>query len=121
MFNFIKRTSGRLSPRMNAYHEILLDKGNDGQSQLLLGGALQYYGQLCGPFDLLRKFKIAIAEPPCSDMYCFCHDVRVSAVADPETKRLLDCNLSASGGMGVNHSIMATYPRDGQCDRLHQA
>lgn len=113
VFDFSKRLSDHLLPRLNAYHEIWLDKGTDSKSQLLVGGALQDYEPLYGPYYLPRKFKIAIAVPPRNDVDCFAHDVGLIAIADPTTKRLLGFNLSVGGGMGVTHSMKATYPRTG--------
>ncbi|PWN52581.1 sulphite reductase hemo protein, beta subunit [Violaceomyces palustris] len=113
VFEFSKSISEHLLPRMNAYHEIWLDKETDSSKQLLVGGALQDYEPLYGPYYLPRKFKIAIAVPPRNDVDCFAHDIGLIAIADPETKRLLGFNLSVGGGMGVTHSMKATYPRLG--------
>ncbi|WFD26756.1 assimilatory sulfite reductase (NADPH) [Malassezia nana] len=113
MYEFSKRLSDFLLPRMNAYHEIWLDKGTDSSSQLLVGGAVQDYEPLYGPYYLPRKFKIAVALPPRNDVDVFAHDIGLIAVADESTKKLLGFNVAVGGGMGVTHSMKATYPRLG--------
>ncbi|EPQ27427.1 uncharacterized protein PFL1_04965 [Pseudozyma flocculosa PF-1] len=113
VYAFSKSISEHLLPRMNAYHEIWLDKTTDSSKQLLIGGVLQDYEPLYGPYYLPRKFKIAIAVPPRNDTDCFAHDIGLIAIADPVTKRLAGFNLSVGGGMGVTHSMKATYPRIG--------
>ncbi|CBQ73317.1 probable sulfite reductase cys-4 [Sporisorium reilianum SRZ2] len=113
VFEFSKSISEHLLPRMNAYHEIWLDKETDSSKQLLIGGVLQDYEPLYGPYYLPRKFKIAIAVPPRNDTDCFAHDIGLIAIADPVTKRLAGFNLAVGGGMGVTHSMKATYPRLG--------
>ncbi|KAK0544521.1 Sulfite reductase [NADPH] subunit beta [Tilletia horrida] len=111
-FEFSKKISEYLLPRMNAYHEIWLDKGTDSSNQLLVGGALKDYEPLYGPYYLPRKFKIAIAVPPRNDTDCFAHDIGLIAIAD-RSKRLAGFNLVVGGGMGVSHGNKATYPRLG--------
>lgn len=111
VYEFSKKLSESLLPRMNAYHEIWLDKGTDSSSKLLVGGAVQDYEPLYGPYYLPRKFKIAIAVPPRNDVDVFANDIGLIAVADPKTKKLLGFNLGVGGGMGVTHSMKATYPR----------
>jgi sulfite reductase (NADPH) hemoprotein beta-component len=113
VFEFSKSISEHLLPRMNAYHEIWLDKETDSSKQLLVGGVLQDYEPLYGPYYLPRKFKIAIAVPPRNDTDCFAHDIGLIAIADPKTNRLAGFNLAVGGGMGVTHSMKATYPRLG--------
>ncbi|CCF52503.1 hypothetical protein NDA11_003221 [Ustilago hordei] len=113
VFEFSKSISEHLLPRMNAYHEIWLDKETDSSKQLLVGGVLQDYEPLYGPYYLPRKFKIAIAVPPRNDTDCFAHDIGLIAIADPQTNRLAGFNLAVGGGMGVTHSMKATYPRLG--------
>ena len=111
MYEFSKRLSDYLLPRMNAYHEIWLDKGTDSSSKLLVGGALQDYEPLYGPYYLPRKFKITLAMPPRNDVDVFAHDVGLIAVSDEAQTKLLGFNLAVGGGMGVTHSMKATYPR----------
>ena len=106
-----KSLSESLLPRMNAYHEIWLDKGTDSSSKLLVGGAVQDYEPLYGPYYLPRKFKVAMALPPRNDVDVFAHDVGLIAIA--ENSQLVGFNLSVGGGMGVTHSMKATYPRLG--------
>ena len=111
MYEFSKRLSDYLLPRMNAYHEIWLDKGTDSSSKLLVGGALQDYEPLYGPYYLPRKFKITLAMPPRNDVDVFAHDIGLIAVSDEAQTKLLGFNLAVGGGMGVTHSMKATYPR----------
>jgi sulfite reductase (NADPH) hemoprotein beta-component len=114
VFEFSKAISEYLLPRMDAYHEIWLDEKTDSKKkQLLAGGALQDHEPLYGNYYLPRKFKIAIAVPPRNDTDCFAHDIGLIAIADPATKRLVGFNVSVGGGMGVTHSMKATYPRLG--------
>ncbi|CAO1629775.1 unnamed protein product [Jaminaea pallidilutea] len=126
VYEFSKSISEYLLPRMNAYHEIWLDKGTDSKNQLLAGGALKDYEPLYGPYYLPRKFKIAIAVPPRNDVDCFAHDIGLIAVAGKD-KRLKGFNLSVGGGMGVTHSAKMTYPRTGDvigfitCDQTLEA
>lgn len=112
VYEFSKSISEYLLPRMNAYHEIWLDKGTDSKNQLLAGGALKDYEPLYGPYYLPRKFKIAIAVPPRNDVDCFAHDIGLIAIAGKD-KKLKGFNLSVGGGMGVTHSMKVTYPRAG--------
>ncbi|KAL9936949.1 hypothetical protein V8E36_004184 [Tilletia maclaganii] len=111
-YEFSKKISEYLLPRMNAYHEIWLDKGTDSSNELLVGGALKDYEPLYGAYYLPRKFKIAIAVPPRNDTDCFAHDIGLIAIAD-SNKRLAGFNLVVGGGMGVSHGNKATYPRLG--------
>ncbi|WFD41936.1 assimilatory sulfite reductase (NADPH) [Malassezia psittaci] len=113
MFEFSKKLSDYLLPRMNAYHEIWLDKTTESSSKMLVGGAVQDYEPMYGHYYLPRKFKIAIAIPPRNDVDVFANDVGLIAIADPDTKTLLGFNLAVGGGMGVTHSMKATYPRLG--------
>ncbi|CAO1623983.1 unnamed protein product [Sympodiomycopsis kandeliae] len=112
VYEFSKNISEYLLPRMNAYHEIWLDKGTDSKNQLLAGGALKDYEPLYGPYYLPRKFKIAIAVPPRNDTDCFAHDIGLIAIAGKD-RRLKGFNLAVGGGMGVTHSMKVTYPRAG--------
>ena len=111
MAQIAKKLSESLLPRMNAYHEIWLDKGTDSSSKLLVGGALQDYEPLYGPYYLPRKFKIAMALPPRNDVDVFAHDVALIAIANKDHTELLGFNVGVGGGMGVTHSMKATYPR----------
>ena len=111
-FEFSKGISEYLLPRMDAYHEIWLDKETESKKQLLIGGALQDYEPLYGPYYLPRKFKIAIAVPPRNDVDCFAHDIGLIAIAD-KSGHLIGFNVSVGGGMGVTHGMKPTYPRTG--------
>lgn len=113
MYEFSKNLSDYLLPRMNAYHEIWLDKGTDSSSKMLVGGAVQDYEPLYGPYYLPRKFKVAVVMPPRNDVDVFAHDIGLIAIPDASKKKLLGFNLAVGGGMGVTHSMKATYPRLG--------
>ena len=124
LYETAKFLSESLIPRMNAYHEIWLDRGTDSSKRMLVGGALQDYEPLYGPYYLPRKFKIAIAVPPRNDVDVYAHDVGLVAVPDSTNSKLLGFNVLVGGGMGVTHSMKATYPRLGSvlgfvtCDKL---
>jgi sulfite reductase (NADPH) hemoprotein beta-component len=111
-YEFAKGISEYLLPRMDAYHEIWLDKETESKKELLMGGALKDYEPLYGPYYLPRKFKIAIAVPPRNDVDCFAHDIGLIAIADKEG-RLVGFNVAVGGGMGVTHGMKPTYPRTG--------
>ncbi|PKI85123.1 hypothetical protein MVES_000984 [Malassezia vespertilionis] len=111
MYEYSVKISEYLLPRMNAYHEIWLDRGTDSSKKMLVGGALQDYEPMYGAYYLPRKFKIAIALPPRNDVDLFANDIGLIAIADPQRKTLLGFNLAIGGGMGVTHSMKATYPR----------
>ncbi|PWN20760.1 hypothetical protein BCV69DRAFT_282982 [Microstroma glucosiphilum] len=112
VFKFSQSISDYLLPRMDAYHEIWLDKDTESKKQLLAGGAYKDYEPLYGPRYLPRKWKITIAIPPRNDTDVFAHDIGLIAIAGPD-KRLKGFNLSVGGGMGVTHSMKVTYPRLG--------
>ncbi|PWN32017.1 putative sulfite reductase cys-4 [Meira miltonrushii] len=112
VFEFSKGISEYLLPRMDAYHEIWLDKETESKKQLLMGGALRDYEPLYGPYYLPRKFKIAIAVPPRNDTDCFAHDIGLIAIAN-NRGHLVGFNVSVGGGMGVTHGTKITYPRLG--------
>lgn len=113
VYDFSKKISEHLLPRMDAYHEIWLDEETESKKkQLLVGGGLQDYEPLYGAYYLPRKFKIAIAVPPRNDVDCFAHDIGLIAIADKKGK-LQGFNLAVGGGMGVTHSMKITYPRLG--------
>lgn len=111
VYEFSKSISEYLLPRMDAYHEIWLDKGTESKKQLLAGGALKDYEPMYGPYYLPRKFKITIAVPPRNDTDVFAHDIGLIAIADGD--KLKGFNLCVGGGMGVTHSMKVTYPRLG--------
>ncbi|KAG8893488.1 hypothetical protein FRB99_001913 [Tulasnella sp. 403] len=104
VYEFSKKLSEHLLPRMAAYHEIWLDK------KLVAGDAIKEFEPLYGPYYLPRKFKIGVAVPPMNDVDIFTNDVGFIAIAD-EQGDLVGFNVTAGGGMGVTHSNKKTYPR----------
>lgn len=110
---YAKDISEQLLPRMDAYHEIWLDKPTESSKHMLVGGVLQDYEPLYGPYYLPRKFKIAIALPPRNDVDVYTNDVGLVAIPDESRTRVAGFNVLAGGGMGVTHSMKATYPRLG--------
>ncbi|GAA6028765.1 hypothetical protein JCM8097_007384 [Rhodosporidiobolus ruineniae] len=104
VFHFAKELSDNLKPQTSAYAEIWLDQ------QQIAGEAVRDVEPLYGEYYLPRKFKIAIAVPPYNDVDVFCHDLGYIAILD-DNKKLLGFNVTIGGGMGVTHSMKATYPR----------
>ncbi|GAA5825201.1 hypothetical protein JCM11251_006140 [Rhodosporidiobolus azoricus] len=102
--HFAIELSDGLKPQTSAYAEIWLDKTQ------IAGEAVKDVEPLYGEYYLPRKFKIAIAVPPYNDVDVFCHDLGYIAILD-ENKKLLGFNVTIGGGMGVTHSMKATYPR----------
>ncbi|GAA5911588.1 hypothetical protein JCM5296_005257 [Sporobolomyces johnsonii] len=104
VYLFAKELSDNLKPQTAAYAEIWLDK------KQVVGEAVKDVEPLYGEYYLPRKFKIAIAVPPTNDVDVYCHDLGYIAILD-ENRKLLGFNVSIGGGMGVTHSMKATYPR----------
>ncbi|KAK4705861.1 sulfite reductase (NADPH) hemoprotein beta-component, partial [Phenoliferia sp. Uapishka_3] len=102
VFQFASALSEQLKPQTSAYAEIWLDKKQ-------IAGEIDTE-PLYGEYYLPRKFKIAIAVPPTNDVDVYCHDLGFIAILDEE-KELLGFNVTVGGGMGVTHSVKATYPR----------
>ncbi len=97
------------APRTGAYHEIWLQNGEEGEKQLVGGGAAgkdvePIYGQVYLP----RKFKMGIALPHdnCIDIYT--HDLGFLGVIRDE--QLVGYNLLVGGGMGMTPSNKKTFP-----------
>ena len=113
-----KEINAHLLPRAGktAYHEIYLDK--KPALDLTEPDAEPIYGR---PGDkpgecayLPRKFKIAIAVPPCNDVDVFAHDYGLIAIIERDgdgAQQLLGYNVSVGGGMGMSHNNKETYPR----------
>ncbi|MFT4257170.1 MAG: assimilatory sulfite reductase (NADPH) hemoprotein subunit [Pseudoxanthomonas sp.] len=92
-------------PKTRAYHEIWLD-----QEKLADSGAEE--DPIYGRAYLPRKFKMAIAVPPCNDVDVFANDFGLIAIAD-DNGELAGFNVAIGGGMGASHGDAATYPRLG--------
>jgi len=99
--DWARRLSEHLLPKTRAYHEIWLDGAK-------LSGAPEaepVYGESFLP----RKFKTAIAVPPCNDVDVFAHDLGFIAIV--EAGRLVGFNLTVGGGLGATHGDPKTFPR----------
>lgn len=106
----IHRDAGLLStallPQCTSYHQIWLE----GQ-KLDLGGAEgeSAVDPLYGKTYLPRKFKVAFAAPPSNDTDIFTNCMGFIAIE--ENGALAGYNLTAGGGLGMNHGNEATFPR----------
>lgn len=93
-----------LLPRTGAYREIMLEQP---ASEPPLENEEPLYGRTYLP----RKFKIAIAVPPCNDVDVYAHDLGLIAIAEGD--RLVGYDVLVGGGMGMTHKVPATFPRLG--------
>jgi sulfite reductase (NADPH) hemoprotein beta-component len=89
-------------PKTHAYHEIWLDE------ELVAGGEPESE-PIYGPTYLPRKFKTGFVVPPSNDVDVFSQDLGFIAIV--ESDRLLGYNVTAGGGMGMNHGNADTFPR----------
>ncbi|HEY5704880.1 MAG TPA: NADPH-dependent assimilatory sulfite reductase hemoprotein subunit [Terrimicrobiaceae bacterium] len=87
-------------PNTRAYHEIWLDE------ELVAGGEIE---PMYGPTYLPRKFKTAFAVPPSNDVDIFSQDLGFIAIV--ENDELTGYNVTAGGGLGMNHGNVETFPR----------
>lgn len=94
--------SERLMPRTGAYRELLLQERAQRPAQ-------ENEEPLYGPTYLPRKFKIAIAVPPCNDVDIYAHDLGFVAIV--EHGAIIGYNVLVGGGMGMTHKVPATFPR----------
>ena len=99
--DWARRLSEHLLPKTRAYHEIWLD----GEKLEGPAEAEPVYGASYLP----RKFKAAIAVPPCNDVDVFAHDLGFIAIV--EDGRLAGFNLTVGGGLGATHGDPKTFPR----------
>ncbi len=88
-------------PKTRAYHEIWLDE------ELVAGG--EEKEPMYGDTYLPRKFKTCFAIPPSNDVDLFSQDLGFIAVVENDT--LLGYNVTAGGGLGMNHGNVETFPR----------
>lgn len=98
-----KRVSEALLPTTTAYHQIWVE----GQPLKLEQD--DHEDPLYGKTYLPRKFKVAFVIPPLNDV-----DVLANClgfVAIEKNGKLVGYNLTAGGGMGMNHNNENTYPR----------
>ena len=89
-------------PKSRAYHEIFLDE------ELVAGGEPESE-PMYGATYLPRKFKVGFALPPSNDVDVFSQDLGFIAIG--EGGRLAGYNVTAGGGMGMNHGNAETFPR----------
>lgn len=100
-----KQVSDALLPKTRAYHEIWVE----GKELNLTDDDKNFVDPLYGKTYLPRKFKVAFAIPPLNDI-----DVLTNCcgfIAIIEDNKLVGYNLSAGGGMGMNHGNAHTFPR----------
>jgi len=96
------KVSAHLSPRTKAYHEIWLD----GEQ---VAGGEEENEPIYGKTYLPRKFKTAFAIPPSNDVDIFTHDLGFIAIVDDG--KLAGFNVTAGGGLGMDHGKVQTFPR----------
>lgn len=96
--------SAHLTPKSRAYHEIWLD-----EERVAGGDEDDFEEPIYGKTYLPRKFKIAVAVPPFNDVDVLTNDLGFTAVV--EDGEVVGFNVTAGGGMGMNHGQKATYPR----------
>jgi len=89
-------------PKTRAYHEIWLDE------ELVAGGEPESE-PIYGTAYLPRKFKTAFAVPPTNDVDILSQDLGFIAIV--ENGQLVGYNVTAGGGMGMNHGNVETFPR----------
>ena len=89
-------------PKTHAYHEIWLDE------ELVAGGEPESE-PIYGPTYLPRKFKTGFAVPPSNDVDIFSQDLGFIAII--ENDQLVGYNVTAGGGLGMNHGNVETFPR----------
>jgi sulfite reductase (NADPH) hemoprotein beta-component len=89
-------------PKTRAYHEIWLDE------ELVAGGEPETE-PMYGSTYLPRKFKTGFAIPPSNDVDIFSQDLGFIAIVENDT--LLGYNVTAGGGLGMNHGNVETFPR----------
>jgi sulfite reductase (NADPH) hemoprotein beta-component len=87
-------------PKTHAYHEIWLDE------ELVAGGESE---PMYGPTYLPRKFKTGFVLPPSNDVDVFSQDLGFIAIV--EDGKLIGYNVTAGGGLGMNHGNVETFPR----------
>jgi sulfite reductase (NADPH) hemoprotein beta-component len=102
VYEYARRLSEHLTPRTTAYHEIWLDEE-------LLCSTRQDEEPIYGKHYLPRKFKIALAIPPCNDVDLFANDLGFIAIVEDD--HLLGFNVTVGGGLSMTHGETTTYPR----------
>lgn len=87
-------------PKTRAYFEIFLDEEK-------VAGVEEE--PIYGDTYLPRKFKTGFAIPPRNDVDIFSQDLGFIAIV--ENGELIGYNVTAGGGLGMNHGNEATFPR----------
>ena len=103
MLDGARTVSQALMPLTQAYHQIWVEG-----VKLKLDDT-GFEDPLYGKTYLPRKFKVAFVTPPLNDT-----DVLTNCmgfIAIEENGKLIGYNLTAGGGMGMNHNKPETYPR----------
>ena len=103
VFEDCKRVSEALLPTTKAYHQIWVE----GQPLKLEND--DHEDPLYGKTYLPRKFKTAFVIPPLNDTDVLSNCL--GFVAIEEDGELIGYNMTAGGGMGMNHNNEKTYPR----------
>ena len=101
-YEYARRINDHLTPRTTAYHEIWLDEE-------LINSSRQDEEPIYGKHYLPRKFKTAIAVPPCNDVDIFANDLGFIAIAEGD--HLVGFDVTVGGGMSLTHGEEGTYPR----------
>ncbi|MDO8538908.1 MAG: NADPH-dependent assimilatory sulfite reductase hemoprotein subunit [Opitutaceae bacterium] len=100
----MKAVSDHLLPRTRAYHELWV-------ADELVDGGEPEDEPIYGRSYLPRKFKIVFAVPPSNDVDIYAHDLGFIAIADESGKKLVGCNVTVGGGLGMSHNQLETFPR----------
>ena len=100
--DYASKISEALLPKTRAYYEVWLD-----EDKLL--DKKEEEDSLYQDRYLPRKFKIAVAIPPNTDVDVFANDVGLIAIV--ENEKLLGFNLAVGGGLSSTHGNPANYPR----------
>jgi len=97
-------------PRTGAYHEIFLMHGEEmAEKTQILGTTPLEEEPLYGLTYLPRKYKVAVAIPPCNDVDVFAHCCGFIAIIKDD--KLQGFNVSVGGGLGFTHNNQKTHPR----------
>lgn len=102
VYNDAKSWSEYALPKTRAYYEIYLDE------ELVAGGEPEQE-PMYGDTYLPRKFKTGFALPPSNDVDVFSQDLGFIAIV--EDGKLAGYNVTAGGGLGMNHGNVETFPR----------
>jgi len=109
-YQWAVRISEHLLPKTRAYYEIWLD-----EKKVAGGEDEPIYGKTYLP----RKFKTAMAIPPCNDVDVFANDIGLIAIV--ENGYLKGFNVAVGGGLSKTHGDDTTYSRlatvIGYCDK----